>query len=167
MTSIATPPHAPKRIVPDLSYLLSHASHALATRMSAATAEIGITPRAFCVLYHALEAEHTQIELAGFANLDKTTMVATVDELERAGLAERRQSSTDRRARIIMVTEAGRRVAAQGMVVVDRIHQEVLDDLPAAERAPFVEALTRLVGGCLAAPVASEQPVRRPRRPRG
>ena len=41
--------------------------------------------------------------------LDKTTMVVTVDELERAGLAERQASSTDRRARIIKVTPAGRR----------------------------------------------------------
>jgi MarR family transcriptional regulator for hemolysin len=35
------------------------------------------------------------------------THVVTVDELEKAGLAERRPSSRDRRARVISVTEAG------------------------------------------------------------
>jgi len=48
-----------------------------------------------------MEAERTQIQIAELAYLDKTTMVVTVDALEKAGLAQRRQSSTDRRARIV------------------------------------------------------------------
>src|ERR1700747_249794 len=98
---------APTRTVADLSFLLTHAGHVLATQMAAAFAEIGITPREYCVLYHAMEAERTQIQLAEVSDLDKTTMVVTVDELERAGLAERRPSSTDRRARIRAGSDAG------------------------------------------------------------
>ena len=60
-----------------------------------------------CVLYHALGGEFTQIQLAEQCALDKTTMVVTMDALEKAGLAERRPSPTDRRARIIAVTDAG------------------------------------------------------------
>jgi MarR family transcriptional regulator, transcriptional regulator for hemolysin len=41
----------------------------------------------------------TQSQLAAQCALDKTTMVFALDELERAGLAERRPSRTDRRAR--------------------------------------------------------------------
>ncbi len=48
-----------------------------------------------------MESEQTQIRLAERCALDKTTMVVTGDELERSGLAERRPSPTDRRARII------------------------------------------------------------------
>src|SRR5258708_2656285 len=103
----------PTRTVADLSYLLSHTSRVLATQMTAAFAEIGITPRAFCVLFHAMEAERTQIQLAEISDLDKTTMVVLVDDLEKAGLAERRPSTTDRRARIISVTEAGERAVAE------------------------------------------------------
>ena len=55
---------APERAVPDLSFMLAHVSHVLATRMTAAFAEIGITPRDYCVLYHATTGELTQIELA-------------------------------------------------------------------------------------------------------
>src|ERR1700733_2534182 len=47
---------APSRTVPDLSYLLTHAGHVLATQMAAAMAEIGLTPRVYCVLLHALGA---------------------------------------------------------------------------------------------------------------
>src|SRR6202451_4319262 len=111
---------APTRTVADLSHLLTHAAHVLATQMAAAMAEIGLPPRRYCVLFHALEAERTQIELAEISDLDKTTMVVTVDELEQAGLAERRPSATDRRARIIAVTEAGRGTGAEGSKIADR-----------------------------------------------
>jgi len=154
---------APTRTVADLSYLLSQASHVLTTQMAAAFAEIGISPREYCVLFHAQEAERTQIQLAKISDLDKTTMVVTVDELEKAGLAERRPSSTDRRARIIAVTEAGARAVAEGMRVADHVHRAVLAALPEDQREPFVGALSLLVGGHLSAPVESEHQVRRPR----
>jgi MarR family transcriptional regulator for hemolysin len=158
---------APSRTVPDLSLLLSQASHVLTTQMAAAFAETDITPREYCVLFHALEAERTQIQLAKISDLDKTTMVVTVDELEKAGLAERRPSTTDRRARIIAVTEAGERAVAEGMRVADRVHREVLTALPEAQRELFVDALRRLVEGHLSTPAEAELAVRRPRRPKG
>jgi MarR family transcriptional regulator, transcriptional regulator for hemolysin len=157
---------APTRTVADLSYLLTHAGHVLSTQMAAAMAEIGLTPRGYCVLYHALEAERTQIELAGICDLDKTTMVVTVDELERAGLAERRPSSTDRRARVIAVTEAGRRAVAEGAKIAGRVHRAVLQALPEAEREPLVDALTRLADGYLSTPAGTGPPVRRERQKR-
>lgn len=153
---------APSRTVPDLSYLLTHTGHVLATRMTAAFAELGITPRAYCVLFHALEAERTQAELAGFSDLDKTTMVATVDELEKAGLAERRPSSTDRRARIIAVTAKGEQAVEKGTHIADRVHRETLGSLPEKQRDALLTALNALADGILATPV--EAPVRRTRR---
>ncbi|GAA2814308.1 MarR family transcriptional regulator [Kitasatospora sp. CM 4170] len=156
----------PARQFRDVSGLLDHASHVLATRMAAAFTGLGITPRAYSVLFHAMEAERTQIQLAELADLDKTTMVVTVDELERAGLAERRPSATDRRARIVSVTEAGERAVERGTEIADRVHREVLESLPDAERAVFVSALSRLVEGPLAEPVESERTIRRARRSR-
>src|SRR6202044_4174670 len=98
---------APERGVPDLSFLLAHASHVLATRMTAAFAEIGITPREYCVLAHAMSGQYTQIELATIADLDKTTMLNSMDYLEREGYAERTPSPTDRRGRRIAAPPAG------------------------------------------------------------
>lgn len=155
----------PARGVPDLSFLLLHTSHVLATRMTAALAEIGLTPRALCVLVHALPGELTQIELANVVDLDKTTMVAVVDELEAAGYAARVPAPADRRARIVTVTSEGRRIAAAGQRIGDRVHAEVLDALPPAQRAAFTAALTSLAEGILASPVECERQVRRPRQP--
>jgi MarR family transcriptional regulator, transcriptional regulator for hemolysin len=143
--------------------MLAHAAHVLATRMTAAFAEIGITPREYCVLNHAASGELTQIELARLSDLDKTTMVVTLDELEEAGYAERRPSRADRRARVVVVTQDGKRLVAAGHEIADRVHAEVLAELLPANRSKFVDSLTRLVGGLLAEPVASERPVRRAR----
>ena len=80
-------------------------------------------------------ASSTQIQLAERCALDKTTMVVTVDELETAGLAERRPSPTDRRARIIAVTEAGARDGrARATRSSHGIYADVLDSLPDDER---------------------------------
>ena len=152
----------PLRTVPDLTGLLKHAGHVLETQLTAALAEVGLTPRMQCVLVYALEEERTQIQLAELAYLDKTTMVVTVDALEKAGFAERRPSETDRRARIIAVTPAGAEVAAEGQRIVDAVHQDALDALAAAQRRPFADSLTTLVDGHLSTAVEA-QPVRRAR----
>ncbi|MET9431306.1 MULTISPECIES: MarR family winged helix-turn-helix transcriptional regulator [unclassified Streptomyces] len=154
---------SPARTEPDLSYLLDHTSHVLRTRMSAALAEIGLTARMHCVLVHALEEERTQIQLAEIGDMDKTTMVVTVDALEKAGLAERRPSSRDRRARIIAVTEEGAKVARQSQAIVDRVHAEALASIPDGDREALLRALNHLAAGHLAEPVESPRPARRAR----
>ena len=161
MTTAAGPATGRQEL--DLSFLLSHASHVLATRMTAAFAEIGISPREYCVLAHAMDGQYTQIELAKLADLDKTTMLNTMDYLEGAGYAQRSPSPADRRARIITVTPAGAGLVAAGHEIADRVHREVLDALPEDQRAAFTGALSRLAGGLLAEPVPSERPVRRAR----
>ena len=57
-------------------------------------------------------AARTQLELAWAARLDKSTMVA-VDALEAEGLVECRADPKDRRARIVVPTEAGRELLGQ------------------------------------------------------
>jgi DNA-binding MarR family transcriptional regulator len=153
----------PSRTEPDLSFLLDHTSHVLRSKMSAALAEIGLTARMHCVLVHALEEERTQIQLAEIGDMDKTTMVVTVDALEKAGLAERRPSSTDRRARIIAVTDEGARVAGQSQQIVDRVHREALAALPEEDAQALLRILNRLVGDSLANPVEAPRPARRAR----
>ena len=153
------------RQVADISFLLAHSSHVLATRMTAAFAEIGLTPRDYCVLAHAMGGQYTQIELAKLADLDKTTMVNTMDFLEREGYAQRLPSPTDRRARFVVVTRAGADAVAAGHEIADRVHQEVLDALPEDQRQVFFDALSALVGGLLAEPVKSSQSPRRARVP--
>ncbi|MET2717411.1 MarR family transcriptional regulator [Streptomyces harbinensis] len=145
----------------DLMFLLSWSNHALASEMAANLADLGISPRAHCVLHEARHGELTQTQIATAIGLDKTTMVVLTDRLEKDGLAERTPSPSDRRVKILTLTDKGRRLLRRSQEVVDRTHRDVLESLPAELRAPFVEALTLLVGGRLSTFTTSEQPPRR------
>jgi MarR family transcriptional regulator, transcriptional regulator for hemolysin len=91
--------------------------------------------------------------------------VVTLDELEKAGLAERRPSKTDRRAHVIAVTRAGQRKVAEARRVVDEVQADVLATLPARERKVLLSALGSLVGDRLSEAVDCSPPLRR-REPR-
>jgi MarR family transcriptional regulator, transcriptional regulator for hemolysin len=152
---------APAPPAENLAWLLAQASHALTVEMTAALEDLGLSPRGHCVLATAMTGEFTQTELAHAVGLDKTTMVVTMDELEAKGLAERRPSKTDRRARVIAVTKPGEKKVAQGKKLVEQVQADVLAALPASQREAFVRGLAGLVGGRLSEPCECGTPVRR------
>jgi MarR family transcriptional regulator for hemolysin len=145
----------------NLAWLLYRAHWALASELTAAFEPLAVSARGYHVLQAALSGEHTQTELAGMVGLDKTTMVATIDELERDGLAERRLAPHDRRARIVSVSAAGRRKVAEAEQVKERVQKEVLGELSAREGQALMDALSKLVDGRLAEQVECATPVRR------
>ena len=136
---------SPASLADNLFWLLSRASHTLNSELTAALADAGLSPRAHCVLSTALTGEYTQSALAQAVGLDKTTMVVTIDELEAAGLAERRPAAGDRRARVIAVTKAGARKVEEARRIMERVQAEVLESLPARERHALLGSLSRLI----------------------
>ncbi|MDN5918719.1 MAG: MarR family transcriptional regulator [Pseudonocardia sp.] len=140
----------------DLSYLFDKSSQALGARMATALSEVGITPREYCVLSKAGAGELTQRELGAVALMDKTTMVVTLDRLEKSGLARRVPSPTDRRVRIVQATDAGVRVIRRAKVIIDAVYDDVLGVLPEADRTTLLDALVRLVGA--GGPLGSVEP---------
>jgi MarR family transcriptional regulator for hemolysin len=145
----------------NLAWLLYRAHWALAAELTAALAPLGVSARGYHVLRAALSGDHTQTELAEMVGLDKTTMVVTVDELERAGLAERHPAPEDRRARIIAVTPAGRRKVGEAEKVKERIQAEILAELSPREATALLDALAKLVEGRLGERVECAPPLRR------
>lgn len=154
---------APQPLARDLCWLLSRASHVLMTEQTVALEGSGMSPREHAVLATAMTGSYTQTELARLVGLDKTTMVVTIDELEATGLAERKPSETDRRARVIAVTEAGRRKVGEAEAILERVREDVLSTLPSGDRQVLLRALGQLVCGRLADPVQCARTVRRPR----
>src|SRR6059058_3209481 len=88
--AIMEAPEATNCFTGNLAWLLYRAHWALAAELTAALAPLGVSAREYHVLKAALSGERTQTELAEMVGLDKTTMVVTVDQLERDGLAERK-----------------------------------------------------------------------------
>jgi DNA-binding MarR family transcriptional regulator len=156
----------PDCLAGNLNWLLTQAHYALATELAGAFDPLGITPRGHSVLAAAMAGGLTQKELAELIGLDKTTMVVTLDELERAGLAKRVASAADRRARVVEVTKAGRTKVAAANKIIARVQADVLGSLgdPALGEA-LLETLGRLVRARLAEPAVCKG-IRR-REPRG
>ncbi|MEA2168441.1 MAG: hypothetical protein QOF76_1741 [Solirubrobacteraceae bacterium] len=104
-------------------------------------------PREFGLLsVLAGEEGQTQQALGELADVDPSTMVATIDALEARGLAERRPHPGDRRKRAIYLTPAGRKAQAEGQKVARTAASEVFARLTAAERKELNRLLRKLSG---------------------
>jgi DNA-binding MarR family transcriptional regulator len=84
-----------------------------------------------------------QQELGASLGIDPSTMVALIDRLESDGLANRRPSQRDRRAREVVITAKGRRRLDRARQKVLETEEEVLGGLSADERDQLVTLLRR------------------------
>ncbi|MEU8301580.1 MarR family winged helix-turn-helix transcriptional regulator [Micromonospora sp. NPDC048909] len=92
--------------------------------------------------YHILavvvhEDVPTQGALASRLVIDRSVLTYVIDDLENAGLIERRLDPRDRRARRIVATDHGRTVLADAERRVAHAEDHVLGGLPEQERATF------------------------------
>ena len=84
----------------------------------------------------------TQAALAQSIGADKSRIIGVLDELQERGLIERQPDPDDRRARLLALTEAGRRLRESVRDAIQRQEEErVLAALPEADRAAFLRAL--------------------------
>jgi DNA-binding MarR family transcriptional regulator len=91
-----------------LAYLLKHAHLALEQRTQAALADLGMTGRDLGVLRVIAGGEaESQQEVAAVLGVDRTSMVALLDALERRGIVARRASERDRRRNVVELTDDG------------------------------------------------------------
>ena len=150
----------PRPLTEHMGWLMSRASHTLGAALTEDLAPLGLNLRDYTVLIAAERAAiegrpRTQLALAQAARLDKSTMVVAVDALEEEGLVERRPDPKDRRARIVVPTDAGRELLARAEGVVLGVEDEALASLDAEKRRVLRGLLTRLVAG---QPSAADEP---------
>lgn len=79
-----------------------------------------------------------QASLAGLIAYDRVTIGGVLDRLEARGLVSRTVSPTDRRARVVEITTAGRALLAELKPVVLALQPEILPGLTAEERETFI-----------------------------
>ena len=128
-----------------LGYLLGRA-HLIHRSLAEHSLEpLGLRAREFgALLILVKEGPMSQRSLGERQAVDRTTIVAVVDELERRDLVERRTSAHDRRAHDLRVTKKGHRVLTKGLDVVVRVEEEFLQPLSSTERRQFRKLLARL-----------------------
>jgi len=98
------------------------------------------------VVLSALDGQpvRTQAALAEVIGADKSRIIGVLDELEGSGLLQRTRDSADRRARLLAVTDEGRRKHRAIQADIQRNEERVLARLPLADREAFLRALVAL-----------------------
>ena len=141
MTTHATPEPPVTEFAGQLFFRLWRATH---TRTAEVLGSVGLTPALFALLNVVGAREGAiQQELGSALGIDRSTMVSLIDQLESAGLATRRPSATDRRAREIALTPKGRRLLRQARGLIAQVEGEVLAGLTAEERHELLTLLRR------------------------
>ncbi|MEU9175199.1 MarR family winged helix-turn-helix transcriptional regulator [Streptomyces sp. NPDC048420] len=85
-----------------------------------------------------------QLALGSFLRIDPATMVTSLDDLERAGYAERTRDPQDRRRYAVDITEDGRKVLADLNRTLVGLDSETLADLGSTERHSLHTLLSSL-----------------------
>jgi MarR family transcriptional regulator, transcriptional regulator for hemolysin len=128
------------------------------TRTADALETVSLTPALFALL-NVIGAREGAIqqELGSAMGIDRSTMVSLIDQLESAGLAKRRPSATDRRAREIAITPKGRRLLQRARRMISQVEDEVLAGLTAEERRELVTLLRRALDSAPTQPLWSSE----------
>ena len=138
------PPPQRLRTLP--SRLTNQAAHTANRIVDQALGQAGVR-RYHYALLAALEeyGPASQAALGRRTGIDRSDMVATVNDLAERQLLERAPDPDDRRRNIITITAAGR----SQLTHLDRLLAAAQDDflapLPAADRRNLIDLLTRLV----------------------
>jgi DNA-binding MarR family transcriptional regulator len=145
---------------------------------NAAVAELPGGPRGYQVLAAAARDQpRSQLALAQQLGVDRTVMTYLLDDLEKAGLVERRPDPADRRARRLTATESGKellctldrrlRLAEEHMLgALDESDRETLRGL-LQRVATQVDALDPVASACdVVNDIAGESAMPAGRRPR-
>ena len=124
-----------------LFFRLWRATH---TRTADALKGVGLSTSTFALL-NVLGARTGAIqrELSSDMGIDPSAMVTLIDELEDAGLVERRHRPEDRRAWEVAITPKGRRTLRASRRVAEQVEDDVLGGLDAAERDQLLALLRR------------------------
>ena len=112
-----------------------------------ALAPFGLSPKGFGALTVLVEeGPLSQQRLGERQGVDRTTMVAVVDELEQGALVERRRDPDDRRAYSLEATAKGRRMLKEAASrLAERAEEEFLAGIPARDRAELKRILRALI----------------------
>lgn len=129
----------------DLGWALGALFRSYRETAKRAFGELAGGQRGYQVLRFAVEeAAPTQLALAQQLGIDRTVMTYLLDDLEKAGLVERRPDPADRRARRIVATPEGRARLGEIDTCLREAERELLTPLSAEESAAFRGMLQKL-----------------------
>ncbi|MBI4045938.1 MAG: MarR family transcriptional regulator [Devosia nanyangense] len=138
---------------------LAGTARALQTHFDAQLREMGLTAaRGRVLLFLAKRGPEgaTQTDVTDYLRVENPTAVRILDGLEALGHIRRRPSETDRRAKIIELTDTGRPIAEAVVRESRRLYSGLLDDISDED----LETIQRVLD-VISAKIVTAGPVRR------
>jgi DNA-binding MarR family transcriptional regulator len=129
----------------DLGWALGVVFRRYAKAAAAALADVPGGPRGYQVLATTnSQGPKRQLDLAAQLGVDRTVMTYLLDDLEKAGLVQRRPDPADRRARLIAPTDQGTKTLCSLEYGLSAAEDEVLGILDESDRSSFRLLLQRV-----------------------
>ena len=116
--------------------------HELDSRLAA----VGLTDATWSPLIHLEESGDGlhQKDLAALAGIDASSLVRLIDRLESRGLVQRRPHPTDRRARLVFLTQAGRGAVTDIRALLVQAEADMLGGLADADLESMLDGFERI-----------------------
>ena len=129
-------------------FAVLHASGVLEGRVEARLAEVDLSLAKLAALHQLSQAGESLPlgQLADRLRCVKSNVTQLVDRLEADGLVSRTADPNDRRSRLAVLTDAGRRAYARGSEIQSQSESELFQSLTAEESATLHRLLAKLEG---------------------
>jgi DNA-binding MarR family transcriptional regulator len=128
-----------------IGYNLKRAYIIMQTDFRRALGEDGLGPRVFSALSLVVQFPNvTQSELARMLGIERSGLVAIVDELEERGFLKRSAVAGDRRVQALTSTDEGKAVFEEAFASVSAHEDKLLEDFSSEEREMLVKLLQKI-----------------------
>jgi DNA-binding MarR family transcriptional regulator len=130
-----------------IAYLLSKVGRRQSVRFSELLKPLGLRPKHFALMNAVDFADGpSQQQLGAALGLDPSGLISAIDELEAAGLLERRRAPDDRRRHALFLTPAGKAKLATARQASFTRGKELIAPLSDAEAQTLHDLLKRVAG---------------------
>lgn len=145
-TEVLEAPTFPAEFLNHMGFAVNRVAERLNAQVAQVTAPHGLTVAQYGLLV-LLQAEgpQAQIELSVRVGLDRTSVMRTVDLLEKRAFVRRDPDPKDRRKHSVVLTEAGAALLDQTLPQVRQAERDVTGLLSAQEQTQLMELLRRLL----------------------
>jgi DNA-binding MarR family transcriptional regulator len=137
--------HTGEGVETDLGWGLSAVGRVFRQLAASAVADLPGGPRGYLVLTAVARSRPgSQLALAQQLGVDKTVMTYLLDELETAGLVERRPDPADRRARQVLITDRGTESLKEFAARLSTAEEKLFAPLASDEARAFRDMIERI-----------------------
>ncbi|MCX2949167.1 MarR family winged helix-turn-helix transcriptional regulator [Lentzea sp. NEAU-D7] len=137
--------------MPDVGVLSAHLFSGFQKELFTRLAEAGhehLRPRHGAVMAYIATSGTRASELSERSGQHKQVIGTLIDELERLGYVTRQPDPADRRAKLVVPTEAGRDQMAQARRIVSDIEARLADRVGQERFAEFKNVFEEIARGC-------------------